>query len=47
MPDFLNEEIQEYIDLLYGYKPLEILFPIMKSFLHNEMKQMRKHISKV
>lgn len=39
MPDFLNEEIQEYIDLLYGYKPFERLFPITKSYLHNEMKR--------
>ena len=39
MPDFLNDEIQEYIDSLYGYKPSERLFPITKSYLHNEMKR--------
>jgi len=44
MPDFLNDEIQEYIDSLYGYKPSERLLPITKSYLHNEMKRGRQGV---
>lgn len=34
---FLCEEIQEYIDMLYGLGVNERLFPITKSYLHHEM----------
>lgn len=37
MPDFLCEEIQEYISMLYDQKPDDRLFPISKSYLHHEM----------
>ena len=36
MPDFLNEEVREYI-LLEGYESGERIFPLSKSFLHHEM----------
>ena len=37
MPDFLCEEMQEYISMLYDQKPDDRLFPISKSYLHHEM----------
>lgn len=37
MPDFLCEEIQEYISLFYECSPTDRLFPISKSYLHHEM----------
>ena len=37
MPDFLCEEMQEYINMLYDYKPDDRIFPISKSYLHHEM----------
>lgn len=37
MPDFLCEEIREYINSLYGYESEQRLFPITKSYLHHEM----------
>ena len=37
MPEFLAKEIQEYLSLLYKYKPNDRLFPITKSYLHHEM----------
>ena len=37
MPDFLCQEIQEYIKALYGYESGDRLFPISKSYLHHEM----------
>jgi len=37
IPDFLSEEIQEYIKLLYGYTLTNRLFPITKSYMHHEM----------
>lgn len=37
MPDFLCEEMQEYIGLLYGVKPTDRLFTVTKSYLHHEM----------
>ncbi len=37
MPDFLCQEIQEYIKTLYGCKSGDRLFPITKSYLHHEM----------
>jgi integrase len=37
MPDFLCQEIQEYIKSLYSCEPSDRLFPISKSYLHHEM----------
>lgn len=37
MPDFLSEEIREYIGSLYGLAPDERIFPVSKNYLHREM----------
>ena len=37
MPDFLCEEMQEYISMLYDQKSDERIFTISKSYLHHEM----------
>lgn len=37
MPEFLCEEMQEYISMLYNIKPNERIFDISKSYLHHEM----------
>ncbi len=37
IPDFLSDEIQEYIKLFYSHSPTDRLFPISKSYLHHEM----------
>lgn len=37
IPEFLSEEIQEYIKSFYGYSPTDRLFPVTKSYLHHEM----------
>lgn len=37
MPDFLCEEMQEYMTMLYDMKPDDRIFPISKSYLHHEM----------
>jgi len=37
MPDFLCEEIQEYLRTLYGWDAGQRMFPITKSYLHHEM----------
>jgi Site-specific recombinase XerD len=37
IPDFLSEEIQEYINLFYSYQKTDRLFQISKSYLHHEM----------
>ena len=37
MPDFLSEEIQEYISMLYGSEENTRIFPITKSYMHHEM----------
>ena len=37
LPDFLAEEMQDYISHIYGVQPYDRLFPITKSYLHNEM----------
>lgn len=37
MPDFLCEEIQEYVKSIYGLESTDRLFPITKSYLHHEM----------
>ena len=37
MPQFLCDEIQEYIGMLYEIKDNERLFPVTKAYLHHEM----------
>lgn len=37
IPDFLCEELQEYLAMLYGFKDNDRMFQITKSFLHHEM----------
>ena len=37
MSDFLCEEMNEYLESLYGHKPTDRIFPITKSYLHHEM----------
>ena len=37
LPDFLCEEIQEFINSLYGIRANDRLFMITKSYLHHEM----------
>jgi integrase len=37
IPEFLSEEIQEYIKSLYGCAATDRLFPVTKSYLHHEM----------
>lgn len=34
MPQFLCEEMQDYIGMLYGYKKKDRIFPISKNYLH-------------
>lgn len=37
MPQFLAEEIQDYIKMLYGIGPDDRMFTVTKSYLHREM----------
>lgn len=37
MPEFLVEELQEYLTLLYDYADTDRIFPITKSYMHHEM----------
>lgn len=37
MPDFLCEELKDYIGRLYGVLPTDRIFHLTKSFLHHEM----------
>ncbi len=37
MPDFLCEELEDYISRLYGILPTDRIFHVTKSFLHHEM----------
>jgi len=37
MPDFLCQQMKEYIHSLYGCKQTDRIFPITKSYLHHEM----------
>lgn len=39
MPQFLCDEIQEYISMLYGTEPTDRLFPVTKYYLHHEMER--------
>jgi integrase len=39
MPDFLCQEIQEYLKSLYGYGSNDRMFTITKSYLHHEMNR--------
>jgi integrase len=37
MPDFLNDEIRDYLRQLYGIGPVDRMFPVTKYYLHHEM----------
>ena len=37
MPDFLNDEIRDYLQQLYGIGPEDRMFPVTKYYLHHEM----------
>lgn len=37
MPQFLCEEMQDYIGMFYGYKKKDRIFPISKNYMHREM----------
>ena len=37
MPKFLCEEMQEYLNMLYGLKKKDRIFTVTKSYLHHEM----------
>lgn len=39
MPDFLCEELQDYISRLYGVLPTDRIFHMTKSYLHHEMSR--------
>jgi len=39
MPDFLTEEIREYLKSIYGAESDARIFPISKSYLHHEMNR--------
>lgn len=39
IPDFLGEELEEYMAMLYGFKKDDRLFQITKSYLHHEMER--------
>lgn len=37
MPQFLAEEMQDYLKQLYGIEPNDRMFAVTKSYLHREM----------
>ena len=39
MPDFLAEEMQDYLKMLYGVHPTDRIFTITKNGLHREMSR--------
>ena len=39
MPQFLANEIQDYLKMLYGIGPHDRMFTVTKSYLHREMKR--------
>ena len=39
MPEFLAEELKDYLDSLYGLDDDTRIFPITKSYLHHEMRR--------
>lgn len=38
LPDFLCDELQDYIEMIYDLHPTERLFPVTKSFLYRMMR---------
>jgi integrase len=44
MPQFLCDEIREYLKLLYGVQPSDRIFTITKSYLHHEMDRGSKAV---
>ena len=37
MPEFLSEELESYLSMLYGLDENDRIFQISKSYLHHEM----------
>ena len=37
IPQFLADEMQDYLKSMYGIKPTDRLFPVSKNYLHREM----------
>ena len=44
MPDFLVEEMKDYLKMCYDLKPTDRLFPITKSYLHHKMRSACKKL---
>lgn len=42
IPQFLVDEMQDYIKSLYGLEPDDRIFPISKAYLHHEMNRSAK-----
>ena len=42
MPEFLTNEIKEYINSFYKIKPKDLIFNFSKSYLHHEMDRRSK-----
>ena len=43
MPQFLCDELQDYLKQLYGVEPDSRMFSISKSYLHREIDHGSKH----
>lgn len=39
MPEFLRDEIQDYVKSLYGIRKTDRLFPVTKNYLYREMER--------
>ena len=39
IPQFLSDEMQDYLKSMYGIKPTDRLFPVSKNYLHREMER--------
>ena len=44
MPQFLCEEMKEYLDMIYGLKKKDRIFTVTKSYLHHEMDRGAKAV---
>ena len=44
MPDFLVEEMKDYLKMCYDLQPTDRLFPVTKSYLHHKMRSACKKL---
>ena len=44
MPDFLVDEMKDYLKMCYDLQPSDRLFPVTKSFLHHKMNTACKRL---